>query len=289
MGIRKYNPTTPGRRQGSVLDWSELTDRGRIKPAKSLLEPLKSHGGRNNLGRTTSRFRGGGAKRMYRKVDFRRNRHDDKPGNVLSIEYDPNRSANIARVQYPDGSLQYILAPVGMKQGDTVLAGLKVEPRPGNCMPIKNIPQGLDIHNIELNPGQGGKLVRSAGTVAVLSAKEGKYATVVMPSGEMRKILLECRATIGRVGNLDHQNVVIGKAGRKRWMGRRPHNRGSAMNPVAHPMGGGEGRRGGGRHPCSKTGLLAKGGKTRQKKKWSNNLIIRGRKFGKHVAGTRKK
>lgn len=288
MGVRKYKPTSPGRRRSSVLDWSELTNKGRVKPEKSLLEPLKKTGGRNNQGRTTARFRGGGNKRMYRLVDFKRKHHDDVAATVQSIQYDPNRTANIALIQYDDESQtkSYILAPKGLKEGDVLTAGDKVEPKVGNCMPLRNIPQGLAIHCIELRPGQGGKLVRSAGVVAQLNSKEGDYAFVSMPSGELRKIHLDCRATIGQVGNTDHANVIIGKAGRKRHMGRRPHNRGTSMNPVAHPMGGGEGRRGGGRHPCSPTGRLAKGGKTRQKKKWSNVFIIRGRKRGPHVSGT---
>lgn len=286
MGIKQYKPTSPGRRGASVLDWSELTNRGRVKPEKSLLEPLKKTGGRNNQGRTTARFRGGGNKRMYRKVDFKRNRKDGVAATVQSIEYDPNRSANIALIQYEDGDKAYILAPKGLTAGDAVMAGDKVEPKVGNCMPIRNIPQGLPIHNIELRPGQGGKMVRSAGAVAQLNSKEGDYAFVSMPSGELRKVHLDCRATIGSMGNSDHSNVVIGKAGRTRHMGRRPHNRGTSMNPVAHPMGGGEGRRGGGRHPCGPTGKLSKGGKTRPKKKWSNQLIIRGRKRGPHVSGT---
>ena len=206
---------------------------------------------------------------------------------MLRIEYDPNRSANIALIEYDDGELRYIIHPKGLKEGDKIISGEKVEPRLGNCMPMKSIPDGIDIHNIELNIGQGGKLVRSAGTVARLAAKEGKYAIVQMPSGEIRRINIECRATVGQVGNLDHQNIVIGKAGRNRHKGRRPHNRGTSLNPVTHPMGGGNKRSGGGRHPCSRTGKLSKGGKTRSVHKSSNNMIIRARRKGPHVGGGR--
>ena len=284
MGIRKYKPTSPGRRHGSVLDWSELTDRGRVKPTKSLLKPLNRAVGRNNQGKITTRFRGGGVKRRYRVIDFKR-RKDDIAAEVKSIQYDPNRSANIALVEYDDGELRYILHPRGLKEGEKIVSGEQVEPKLGNSIPLKSIPEGMDIHNIEMNIGQGGKLVRSAGVVAKLASKEGKYAIINMPSGEFRKINIECRATIGQIGNLDHQNIVIGKAGRNRLKGKRPHNRGTSLNPVTHPMGGGNKRSGGGRHPCSRTGLLAKGGKTRQKSKPGSNLIIRGRKRGPHVGG----
>jgi len=286
MGIKKYKPTSPGRRHGSVLDWSELTDKGRFKPIKSLLAPLHKSSGRNNQGRITSRFRGGGAKRLYRIIDFKR-RKDDIPAKIIRIEYDPNRSANIALIEYEDGELRYIIHPRGLKEGDSVISGVQVEPRVGNCMPLRSIPDGLEIHNIELNIGQGGKLVRAAGTVARLAAKEGKYAIVQMPSGEIRKVNLDCRATIGQVGNLDHQNIVIGKAGRNRHLGRRPRNRGTSLNPVTHPMGGGNKRSGGGRHPCSRTGLLSKGGKTRNPRKPGSKLIIRGRRRGPQVGGGR--
>ena len=284
MGIRKYKPTSPGRRHGSVLDWSELTDRGRTKPMKSLLMPLHRAWGRNHQGKITSRFRGGGVKRLYRIIDFKR-RKDDMAATVKSIEYDPNRSANIALIEFEDGELRYVLHPRDLKVGDTVMSGEKVEPKIGNCMPLRSIPEGLDIHNIEMNIGQGGKLVRSAGTSAELASKEGKFAIIQMPSGEFRKIHIECRATIGHIGNHDHQNVVIGKAGRNRHKGWRPRNRGTSMNPVQHPMGGGNKRAGGGRHPCSRTGLLSKGGKTRNPRKPSNQLIIRGRRRGSHVGG----
>lgn len=284
MGIRLYKPTSAARRYGSVLTKDEIT---KHSPERSLTVPLKKHGGRNNLGRTTSRFRGGGAKRKYRLVDFKR-RKDDVAADVTAIEYDPNRSANIALIQYEDGEKAYILHPVGLKVGDKVRSGPAAEPKVGNALPLRFIPQGLQVHNVELQTGQGAKLVRAAGAVAQLSAKVGDYCTLILPSGEMRLIHGDCRATIGQVANLDHQNVVIGKAGRKRHMGRRPHNRGTSMNPIAHPMGGGEGRTGGGRHPCGPKGKLSKGGKTRNKRKVSQGLIIRGRKRGKHVSGTSK-
>lgn len=276
MAIKKYKPTSPGRRHGMVDDFSELTDKKR-RPCKALLTPLHKTGGRNHHGKITSWWRGGGHKRMYRVIDFKRNK-DDVVGQVEAIEYDPNRSCRIALVKYADGERRYILAPIGLKAGDVVESGIKVEPKVGNAMPIKSIPVGLDIHNIEMFPGQGGKLVRSAGGTARLVAREGEWATLVLPSGEMRQIRAECRATIGQLGNLDHQNVVIGKAGRKRHMGRRPHNRGTSMNPVAHPLGGGEGRSGGGRHPCSPWGKLAKGGHTRSPRKASNKRILRRRR-----------
>jgi large subunit ribosomal protein L2 len=274
MGLRAYKPTSAGRRFATVLDFEEIT---KTTPEKSLLLPAKKSGGRNNVGRTTSRFRGGGHKRMFRMIDFRRNK-DGVPGKVASVEYDPNRSARIALLHYADGEKRYILAPVGLKVGDVLLSGEKVEPRVGNCMPLRNIPQGMAIHNLELTPGKGAQMVRTAGAVAQLAAKEGDYAQVSLPSGEIRLVHLDCRATIGQVGNLDHQNVWIGKAGRRRWMGRRPHNRGTSMNPVAHPLGGGEGRTGGGRHPCSPTGKLAKGKKTRRRRNRSNAFIVRRRK-----------
>lgn len=275
MGIRKYSPTSAGRRHGMVSDFAELTDKRR-KPAKSLLRPKKKTGGRNHHGRITSWWRGGGHKRMYRIIDFKRNK-DDGPATVEAIEYDPNRSCNIALVRYADAELRYILAPAGLKAGQIVESGERVEPKVGNAMPLKTIPVGLDVHNVEMMPGQGGKLVRTAGGSARLVAREGEWATIVLPSGEMRQVRVECRATIGQLGNTDHQNIVIGKAGRKRHMGRRPHNRGTSMNPVAHPLGGGEGRSGGGRHPCSPWGKLAKGGRTRKRRKNSNKRILRRR------------
>ncbi|MBI1849693.1 MAG: 50S ribosomal protein L2 [Planctomycetes bacterium] len=274
MGLRAYKPTSAGRRFATVLDFEEIT---KTTPEKSLLVSTKKSGGRNNAGRTTSRFRGGGHKRMLRVIDFRRNK-DGVPGKVAAIEYDPNRSARLALLHYADGEKRYILWPVGLKVGDVVFSGEKVEPRVGNCMPLRSIPQGLAIHNLELTPGKGAQLVRTAGGVAQLAAKEGEYAQVSLPSGEIRLIHLSCRATIGQVGNLDHQNVWIGKAGRRRWMGRRPHNRGTSMNPVAHPLGGGEGRTGGGRHPCSPTGKLCKGKKTRRRRNRSSAFIVRRRK-----------
>jgi large subunit ribosomal protein L2 len=282
MGIRYYKPTTPGRRGGSVSDFSEITDRKK-KPEKSLLEPLKKTGGRNNQGIITSRFRGGGHKRMYRVIDFRRKK-DDVGATVLGIEYDPNRSARIALIQYEDGEKAYILAPEGLKAGDAVRSGPQAEPRVGHCMPLTKIPLGMSIHNLEMQPGRGGQLCRSAGTSATLTAREGKWAQITLPSGEVRRVSSECRATLGVVGNADHMNISLGKAGRKRWLGRKPHQRGTSQNPVSHPMGGGEGRSKGGRHPCSPTGVLAKGGKTRKKRKPSNAAIIRRRRPGPHYA-----
>jgi large subunit ribosomal protein L2 len=280
MGIRKYKPTSAGRRAGSVLDFAELTDRKK-KPEKTLLVPLKKKGGRNFQGVITARFRGGGHKRMYRLIDFKR-RKDGVTATVVSIEYDPNRSANIALLQYEDGEKSYILAPDGLKAGDQVVSGADVEPRVGNCMPLSRIPLGMRVHNLEMQPGRGGKICRSAGCSATLTARESDWAQITMPSGEVRRLSAKCRATIGAIGNSDHMNVSLGKAGRKRWLGRKPHNRGTSMNPVNHPMGGGEGRTSGGRHPCSPTGVLAKGGKTRKKRKPSNSAIIRRRRPGPH-------
>ena len=274
MAIKIYKRTSAGRRNSSVNRSSEIT---RSKPEKSLLRPLKKTGGRNFSGKITARHRGGGNKRRYRLIDFKRNK-DDQAATVVSVEYDPNRSCNIALVQYADEEKRYILAPLGLQVGQQIFSGEKAEPRLGNCLPLWRIPQGLQVHNIEMNPGQGGKLVRTAGGSATLSAKEGKWVHVILPSGEMRMLNRNCRATIGQLGNLEHGSVRLGKAGRKRHMGRRPHVRGSAMNPVAHPMGGGEGRRAGGRHPVSPTGVLAKGGKTRRKRKASNKLILRRRR-----------
>ncbi len=284
MAIRQYKPVTPGRRQGSVSDFAEITDRKR-KPEKSLLLPKKKTGGRNNQGVTCTRFRGGGHKQKYRIIDFKRN-HDGLVANVISIEYDPNRSSRIALLEYEDGEKTYILAPEGLAAGDKVMSGEDVEPKIGNCMPLKKIPLGLIIHNVELQPGHGGQVCRSAGTKATLTAREGKWAQITLPSGEVRRVSNECRATIGMIGNTDHMNVSLGKAGRARWMGRRPHNRGTSMNPVDHPMGGGEGRTGGGRNPCGPTGVLAKGGKTRQKRKPSNSSIVRRRRPGPRTAGS---
>lgn len=282
MGIRHYKPTSAGRREGSVSDFAEITDRKK-KPEKSLLVPAKKKGGRNNQGIVTSRFRGGGHKRMYRIIDFKRKKVDAW-GAVVAIEYDPNRSARIALIQYEDGEKAYILAPEGLKAGDKVISAEVAEPRVGNCMPLRKIPMGMSIHNVEMQPGRGGQLCRSAGTSATLTAREGTWAQITLPSGEVRRIPSECRATIGAIGNADHMNISLGKAGRKRWMGRKPHNRGTSMNPVSHPMGGGEGRTAGGRHPCSPTGVPAKGGKTRKKRKPSNAAIVRRRRPGPHFA-----
>lgn len=276
MGIKTHGRTTAARRFSSVNDFAELTDRRR-RPARSLVEPLPKTGGRNNQGFTTSRFRGGGAKRLYRLVDFKR-RKDGIKARVEAIEYDPNRNCFIGLVRYDDGVMSYILAPNGLKAGDVVENGPNVEPNNGCCMPLRNVPIGMSIHNIELTPGEGGKLVRSAGVAARLVAREGDWATLLLPSGEMRQVRVECRATIGQLGNLDYKNIRWGKAGRTRHRGRRPHVRGVAQNPVAHPLGGGEGRSGGGRHPCSPTGVLAKGGRTRNPRKNSNRRILRRRR-----------
>jgi len=282
MGIRQYKPTTPGRRQGSVSDFAEITDRKR-KPEKSLMHPLQKKGGRNNQGIICVRFRGGGHKRMYRIIDFKRSK-DNVWATVVAIEYDPNRSSRIALVEYSDGEKSYILAPEGLKAGDKVISGEEAEPRVGNCIPLRRIPLGMTVHNLELQPGRGGQIGRSAGTSATLTAREGRWAQITLPSGEVRRVSSACRATIGAIGNAEHMNISLGKAGRKRWMGRKPHNRGTSMNPVSHPMGGGEGRTSGGRHPCSPTGVLAKGGKTRKKRKPSNTAIIRRRRPGPHYA-----
>jgi len=274
MGIRIYKPTSAGRRNSSVNDYAELTN---DRPEKSLCKRIKKNGGRNHHGVTTTRFRGGGARRIYRVIDFKRKK-DGIPAKVATIEYDPNRNCFISLLHYTDGEKRYILAPLGIKAGDKVESGQVCEPKIGNTMPMSAIPAGMEIHNIEMRAGQGGKLVRGAGNAAKIVAKEGNWVSIILPSGEMRMIRKECRATIGRISNPDHQNVRIGKAGRKRHMGIRPHVRGKAMNPVDHPMGGGEGRANGGRHPCSPTGVLAKGGKTRNKRNPSNKRIIRRRK-----------
>lgn len=276
MGIITYKPTSPGRRASSVNDFAELTDKKK-RPEKSLCERLRKPSGRNHHGRITARHRGGGARRIYRRIDFKRTK-DGVRGTVSAIEYDPNRTCHIALVQYADGDKRYILAPAGLAAGDIVESGPEVEPRVGSAMPLKNIPPGMDIHNIELNIGQGGKLVRSAGGSARLLSRSDEWAIITLPSGEMREVRAECRATIGQVGNVEHQNLRWGKAGRMRHKGRRPHVRGTAKNPVAHPLGGGEGRSGGGRHPCSPTGVLAKGARTRSRRKVSNRRIMRRRK-----------
>ncbi len=277
MGIKFYKPTSAGRRNASVSDFADITDKKK-KPEKSLLTRYKKKGGRNNEGKITCRHRGGGHKRMYRAIDFKRDK-DLVPGKVAYIEYDPNRSARIALLHYIDGEKRYIIAPKGLEAGQTVFSGDEgVEPNVGNCMPLSKIPPGTSIHNIEMRPGRGGQLCRSAGASAVMNAREGKSAQITLPSGEVRRLPSNCRATVGEVGNAEHITIQLGKAGRKRWMGRRPHVRGVAMNPVAHPMGGGEGKSSGGRHPCSPKGKLSKGGKTRKRRKASSRAIIRRRK-----------
>ena len=273
MGVKTFRPVTPSLRFTVLSDKSEIT---KDKPEKSLTERKKMTGGRNSSGRITAKYRGGGHKRRYRIIDFKRDK-DDVEASVLSIEYDPNRSARIALIEYPDGEKRYILAPNGLTVGSKVVSGKSVEVQVGNCMLLENIPPGVAIHNIELQPEKGAQIVRSAGAFAEIMAKEGKYAHVKLPSGEVRLILRKCRATIGHVGHLEHEKISRGKAGRNRWLGRRPRVRAVAMNPVDHPMGGGEGRSSGGRHPCSPSGQLAKGLKTRRKNK-SKKYIVRHRK-----------
>jgi large subunit ribosomal protein L2 len=279
MAIKFYNPTSPGRRQGSVLDYKASITKS--TPEKSLTVGKRRPSGRNHHGVITAKHRGGGNKKLYRIIDFRRQK-DGVVATVEAIEYDPNRSCNIALIRYADGEKSYILAPNGLRVGQTVVSGTDAPPEIGNAMPLANVPAGLEVHNIEMNPGQGGKLVRSAGGVARLSAKEGEWSVVILPSGEMRRVKSRCRATIGQLGNLDWINVNLGKAGRSRHMGIRPHTRAKAMNPIDHPLGGGEGRSNGGRHPVSKTGVNAKGGITRSPRKASEKLILRRRKFGTH-------
>ncbi len=275
MGIKKYKATSPGIRQMTVLTFDEITKK---EPEKSLVVTLKKSGGRNSQGRITVRFRGGGAKRKYRIIDFKRDK-DGIPGKVAAIEYDPNRTANIALIHYVDGEKRYILAPNGLKVGDVIESGENVDIKVGNALPLRNIPVGTTVHNIELVPGKGGQLARSAGAEAQLMGKEGKYATLRLPSGEFRMVLLDCRATIGQVGNLDHENVTLGKAGKSRHLGRRPSVRGSAMNPVDHPHGGGEGKAPIGRPtPVTPWGKPTLGYKTRKKNKKSDKYIIRRRK-----------
>ncbi|MFO0896547.1 MAG: 50S ribosomal protein L2 [Pirellulales bacterium] len=275
MGIRNYNPTSPGRRGASVSDFAELTPGA--KPEKSLLQPKRRTSGRNNQGKITARHRGGGHKQMYRLIDFRRNK-DGIPAKVHSIQYDPNRNARIALLHYVDGEKRYIIAPEGLVAGAQVESGPEAPPSVGNCLPLRNIPLGTAIHNLELQPGCGARLCRSAGSSAVLAARDADWAQITLPSGEIRRIPAACRATIGKVGNADHMNIQIGKAGRNRWLGWRPHVRGTAMNPIDHPHGGGEGRTKGGRHPVSPTGKSAKGGGTRKPRKPSSASIIRRRK-----------
>ena len=273
MAVNRFRPTTPTLRYKTVASFDEIT---KTTPEKSLLTPIRKKGGRNNQGRVTIRHRGGGHKRMYRIIDFRRDKRGI-PAKVASIEYDPNRSARIALLHYVDGEKRYILAPDKLTVGDSVMAGDAAEVKPGNCLPLKKIPLGMTIHNVELRRGAGGKLVRSAGNGAQLMAREGKYAHVRLPSGEVRLVDAECFATLGQVGNIEHEGIKLGKAGRKRWLGKRPKVRGVAMNPVDHPMGGGESKSSGGRHPCSPWGKPAKGGVTRRKKQ-SDKLIVTSRK-----------
>ena len=275
MGVRKYKPSSPGRRFQTVSDFAEITT---TTPEKSLLEPLPKKAGRNNYGRITTRHQGGGHKRKYRKIDFKR-RKDGIPAKVASIEYDPNRSARIALLNYADGAKAYILQPKGLKVGDTVESGPEADIKPGNALPLANIPVGTLVHAVEFQPGKGAAMARSAGTSIQLMGKEGGYAILRMPSSEMRRVLLDCRATVGEVGNAEHSNIRIGKAGRKRWMGARPTVRGTVMNPVDHPHGGGEGKnKSAGRHPVTPWGIPTKGHRTRNPKKASGRLIIRRRK-----------
>ena len=274
MSVKRYKPTSPGRRGMTVASFEEIT---KTEPEKSLLEPLKKTGGRNNQGRTTTRFRGGGHKRMYRIIDFKRDK-DGIPAKVASIEYDPNRSARIALLHYADGEKRYILAPLGLKPGDVVESGPDADIKPGNALPLANIPVGTMVHAIELKPGKGAQLARSAGTAAQLMAREGNYATLRLPSGEFRMVHVSCRATVGQVGNVEHENIVIGKAGRMRWMGRRPHQRGVSMNPVDHPHGGGEGKAPIGLpRPVTPWGKPTLGYRTRKKNKKSDAYIVRRR------------
>jgi large subunit ribosomal protein L2 len=273
MALRKFNPTSPGRRFMTTLTFDEIT---KSSPEKSLTEPLRRTGGRTNRGRISIWFRGGGHKRRYRVVDFRRDKRD-VPAKVAAIEYDPNRSARLALLHYVDGEKRYILWPEGLAVGATVVAGEGADILPGNCLPLKMIPAGTMIHNVELRPGKGGQMVRSAGGAAQLVGKEGDYAQVKLPSGEVRMVGVDCHATIGQVGNLDHKNVSVGKAGRTRWKGRRPHNRGVSMNPVDHPHGGGEGKTSGGRHPVTPWGKPTKGAKTRNNKR-TQKFIVKRRK-----------
>jgi len=274
MAVKTYSPTTPSRRFMTTADFSDLT---KIKPEESLLRPLKKTGGRNNQGRLTARHKGGGHKRQYRLIDFKRDKNGI-PAKVKTIEYDPNRTVRIALLQYVDGEKRYILAPLGLQVGDELMSGVGAEVKTGNALPLSNIPTGIPIHNIELAPGKGGQIVRSAGCAAVIVAKEDRYARLRLPSGEIRLVLNNCCATIGQLGNVEHDSITLGKAGRSRWMGRRPKVRGVAMNPVDHPLGGGEGKSSGGRHPVSPWGMPAKGYKTRKKKKPSSKYIVSKRK-----------
>jgi large subunit ribosomal protein L2 len=270
MALKKFKPTTPSLRYMTVADFGELTEKS---PEKALLKPLRRTGGRNNHGRVTSWCRGGGHKRRYRVIDFRRGKHG-VPGKVAAIEYDPNRSSRIALLFYADGEKRYIVAPDGVRVGDTLMSGPTADVRDGNCLPLRGVPLGTSIHNLELVPGKGAQVARSAGAECQLMAKEGTTAHVRLPSGEVRIFSLDCYCTVGKVGNLDHEKVVVGKAGRSRWKGIRPSVRGVAMNPVDHPMGGGEGRSSGGRHPCTPWGKPTKGYKTRRRRKSSDKLIV---------------
>ena len=275
MATKKYRPYTPSRRTMTTSDFGEVT---RSTPEKSLVKPLKKSGGRNNRGRITSRFRGGGHKRRYRAIDFRRREKEGVPAKVATIEYDPNRRADIALLHYVDGAKRYILARDRVTVGSQVVSGPQSEPVAGNAMPLRFIPVGSVVHSVEMVPGKGAQLARSAGTSLQLQGRDGTYVTVRMPSGELRKLHGECYATMGSVGNSEHKNIVLGKAGRSRWLGRKPHQRGRAMNPVDHPHGGGEGRSSGGRPPVSPWGQQAKGLKTRNKRKGSSTFIVRRRK-----------
>ncbi|QJW97520.1 50S ribosomal protein L2 [Frigoriglobus tundricola] len=286
MGIKQYKPTSAGRRAGMVSDFADCTHPRENKPEKSLLKPKPKKGGRNNQGITCTRFRGGGHKQRYRQIDFKRVR-DNVAATVIQVEYDPNRTSRIALIEYPrddkhEFSRAYIIAPNGLKAGDKVISGESdaVEPKPGNCMPLWKVPLGMTVHNVELVPGKGGQICRSAGCGATLTAREKEWAQLTMPSGEIRRVSSKCRATIGTVSHAEHMNISIGKAGRMRWKGRKPHNRGTSMNPTDHPLGGGEGRSKGGRNPVSPTGVPAKGGKTRHKRKPGGKAIIRRRPAG---------
>jgi len=274
MPVKSFKPTSAGIRHRTILTFDEITS---SKPQKALLRPLKKSGGRNNKGRVTARHRGGGHKRFYRVVDFKRDKKGI-PAQVATIEYDPNRSARLALLHYADGEKRYMLAPDGLKVGDTVVSSESAEIKVGNALPLSNIPVGLSVHNVEMREGKGGQLARSAGSQIVLAAKEGGMVHLRLPSGEVRLVRESCFATVGQVGNLDHENISLGKAGASRWRGRKPHVRGVAMNPVDHPMGGGEGKSSGGRHPCSPWGQKSKGLKTRKRRKTSTKLIVKSRK-----------
>jgi len=276
LALKTYSPTTPGRRFMTSADFAEVTS---SQPEKSLLKPLKKSGGRNSQGRMTARHKGGGHKRRYRVIDFKRDKHGI-PAKVASIEYDPNRTARIALLHYVDGEKRYILAPLGIKVGDVLSSGPDSEVKPGNALPLSNIPLGNSVHNLELSPGKGAQIVRSAGGSAIIIAKEGGFARVRLPSGELRLIRVNCMATLGQLGNVEHEGISIGKAGRNRWLGRRPKVRGVAMNPIDHPHGGGEGKSSGGRHPCTPWGKPTKGYKTRKKKAASNKYIVAKRNQG---------